>query len=65
MSWQPEFFDWLRRHLIVVEDWPYAGTDFIGDPDLLLPEGEDWDEELGKTLFNFMSFMIFWYTCMS
>ena len=47
-----------------MEDWPYAGTDFTGDPDLSFPEGEDWYEELGKTLFNFMSFMIFSYTCM-
>ena len=49
MSWRPEFFRWLRRQLIVVEDWPYAGTNFTGDPDLPLPEGDDWDEELGKT----------------
>ena len=41
MSWIPEFFGWLRRQLIVVEDWPYAGTDFTGDPNLPLPEGED------------------------
>ena len=34
----------------MVEDWPYAGTDFIGDLDLPLPEGEDWDEELGMIL---------------
>ena len=51
MSWRPDFFVWLRRQLIVVEDWPYAGTDFTGDPDLPLSEGEDWDEELGMTLF--------------
>ena len=38
----------------MVEDLPYAGTDFTGDPDLLLPEGDDWDEELGMTsLFYF------------
>ena len=47
MSWQPEFFIWLRRQLIMVEDWSYAGTNFTGDPDLPLPEGEEWDEELG------------------
>ena len=63
-SWQLEFFGWLRRQLIVVEDWPYAGTDFTGDPNLSLLEGEYWDEELGKNIFHFMSFMIFWYTCM-
>ena len=57
MAWRPEFFIWLRRQLIVVEDWPYAGTDFTGDLDLLLPEGEDWDEELGKNSFCFDVFM--------
>ena len=55
MSWRPEFFGWLRRQLIVVEDWPYAGTDFTVDPDLPLPEGDDWDKELGmiSSLFDF------------
>ena len=51
MSWRPNFFG---KQLIVVEDWPYARTDFIGDPDLPLPEGDDWDEDLGMTsLFDF------------
>ena len=59
MSWRPEFFGWLRRQLIVVEDWPYAGTDFTRDPDLPLLEGEDWDEELGMICFYFLCFMIF------
>jgi len=55
MSFGPEFFGWLRRQLIVVEDWPYAGTDFTGDPDLSLPEGEDWDEEIGiSSFFDFV-----------
>ena len=55
MSWRPEFFGWLRHQLIVVEDWPYARTDFTGDPNLPFPEGDDWDEELGMTssLFYF------------
>ena len=57
MSWRPEFFGWLRRQLIVVEDWPYAGTYFTGDPDLPLPEGDDWDEELGKIVF--LIFMLY------
>ena len=51
ISWRPELFDWLRRQFIVMEEWPYSGTNFTGDPDLPLPEGEDWDEDLGKTHF--------------
>ena len=35
----------------MVEDWPYAGTDFTRDLDLPLLEGEEWDEELGMILF--------------
>ncbi len=59
MSWRLEFFIWLRHQMIVVEDWPYAGTDFTGDPDLLLPAGEDWDEELGKNSLLFFNVFIY------
>ena len=62
MSWRPEFFGWLRRQLIVVEDWPYAGINFTGDPDIPLPDGEDCDEELGMILssliFMFYDFLV-------
>ena len=51
MSWRLKFFDWLHRKLIVVEESTYSGTNFTGDLDLRLPEGEDWDEYLGKTHF--------------
>jgi len=30
--------------MIIVEDWPYSGTDFHGDPDMPFPEGEDYDD---------------------
>lgn len=32
----------------MVNDYGYAGVDFHNDPDLVLPEGEDWDATLGK-----------------
>jgi hypothetical protein len=38
-----DFFAWLRCQLIMIEDFPYAGVDFRGSMDLVLPEGEDWD----------------------
>lgn len=53
MARKPEFSIWLRDQLSVVNDWPYAGTNFTGDPDLTLPEGADWDEELGKNSLCF------------
>ena len=59
MSWRPEFFIWLRRQLIMVEDWPYAGTNFTGDPDLPLIEGEEWDEGLGMISLFFDVLCIF------
>jgi len=59
MSWHPEFFIWLRRQLIVIQDWPYAGTNFMGDPDLPLPEGEEWEEELGMNSLILMFFIFF------
>ena len=43
--------------MIVVEDFPYAGTNFTRDPDLPLPEGDDWDEELGMILFSIFMYL--------
>ena len=31
------FFRWLWDQTLMVEDYAYAGTDFISDPDLPLP----------------------------
>lgn len=59
MSWRPEFFRWLYRQLIMVEDWPYARNNFTGEPDLPLPEREEWDEELAMISFLILCFMIF------
>lgn len=33
------FFSWLHRKHIVIEEHPYAGMDFRGDPDLRLLVG--------------------------
>ena len=41
------FFQWLREKILMVEDYAYAGMDFSGDPDLLLPPGGQWSD-LGK-----------------
>ena len=52
--------------MIFVEDWPYAGIDFRGDPNMLLPAGEQWDDG-GKPLdlfFNFLCFVMFFdFSC--
>ena len=38
------FFQWLRDHLLIVEDYAYAGTNFRGDPDLPLPPIAQWGD---------------------
>ena len=44
MAWGVYFREWLERHNIFVEDWPYASLDFRGDPDMSLPAGEQLDD---------------------
>ena len=58
-----DFFSRLDHEILVVDDIGYTGIDFRHDPDLVLPEGEDWDAALGmlrSLLFMFlMYFLIF------
>ena len=41
-TWDDEFFLWWGEQIIAVDDYPYAGMDFRGDPDLVLPLGATW-----------------------
>ena len=34
-----DFFPWWRRQIVAIDDYPYAGIDFLGDPDMPLPPG--------------------------
>ena len=34
-----EFFPWWQRHIIAIDDYPYAGIDFYDGPDMPLPPG--------------------------
>lgn len=45
-----DFFSRLDQDLLMVDDYGYVGIDFHNDPDLVLPEGEDWDAALGKKI---------------
>jgi hypothetical protein len=49
-----DFFAWLRWQFLWIEDFPYADVDFCRSMDLILPEGEDWDES-GKRLSRIVS----------
>jgi hypothetical protein len=61
-----EFFAWLRRQLIVIEDFPYVEVDFRGIMDLVLLDGMDWDssgekrKESCQVFFDFKFYIYFW-----
>jgi hypothetical protein len=62
IKYNDTFFDWLRPEMLMVDDYAYAGLDFRGDPDLVLPEGAQWGK-LGKKytfffLYVFLNFII-------
>ena len=43
-----DFFSRLDQEILVVDDYRYVGINFRSDPDLVIPEGDDWDAALGK-----------------
>ena len=47
------FFDWLRTQMLMVDDYAYAGLEFQGDLDLVLPEGSQWGD-IGKKYILFL-----------
>ena len=59
-TWDDQFFLWWGEQIIAVDDYPYAGMDFRGDPDLVLPPGTAWGTvgEFAKIfdLYNFFGF---------
>ena len=38
------FFHWLDDQILMIEDYAYVGTDFMGDPDLPLPPSAQWGD---------------------
>ena len=54
------YFHWLEDQVFSIQDFSYAGVDFRGDPDMVLPQGEQWDDR--GTLF-FTSFQIMYFFC--
>ena len=69
------FFRWLWDQMLMVEDYAYAGTDFIGEPYLPLPPRGQWGDIDKKQenlkmenvfmLLCFIFFMISDKTCLS
>ena len=50
MTYGAVLFRWIRGQLVMVDDYAYAGADFRSDPDLPLPEDEQWDNQGEKFL---------------
>jgi hypothetical protein len=59
IKYDDTFFDWLRPQMLMVDDYAYAGLDFLGGPDLVLLEDAKWGG-LGKkyTFFCNVPFQI-------
>ena len=47
-----DFYFWWERQLPALEQFPYAGLDFQGDTNLVLPPGRAWGES-GIFVFKF------------
>ena len=58
-----EFFPWWRRQLIAIDDYPYAGIFFCGDPDMPLPPvvayGDIGNEPQLTLFFELLIFFVF------
>ena len=51
-----DFYFWCRQQLPALEQFPYAGLDFRGDNDLVLPPGAIWGD-LGILVFQVYNFL--------
>ena len=46
-----EYIHWLEDQVFSIQDFPYARVNFRGDPDMVLPPGEQWDDT-GNFIFH-------------
>ena len=51
-----DFFPWWWRHIIAIDDYPYVGIDFWGDPDMPLPLGAAYGDIGNESQTLFLSF---------
>ena len=54
------YFHWLENKVFAIQDFPYAGMDFRGNPEMVLPQGEQWDDR-GIFTFHSLFLSIFLY----
>lgn len=48
LHFSEQFSDRFDQQMWVIDDYGYAGIDFCEDPELVFPQGEDSDHEIGK-----------------
>ena len=53
----PDFFPWWWRQIITIDDYPYAGIDFRGDPDMPLPPGATYGDIGNESQTLILSFL--------
>jgi hypothetical protein len=56
-----DFFYWWQRQVISLDDYPYAGIDFRGDPDMPLPPGTAYGDIGMSNVFKYFIFFVFLY----
>ena len=52
-----DLFPWWWRQIIAIDDYPYAGIDFRGDPDMPLPPGATYGDIGNESQTLFLSFL--------
>ena len=52
-----DFFPWWQRQIVAIDDYPYAGIDFRGDPDIPLPPGAAYGDIGNESQTHFLSFL--------
>lgn len=57
-NFDDDFFLWWEQQVISIEDYLYAGMDFRGDPDLVLPPDAAWGA-INKNIFKFFKLFYF------
>ena len=60
-----EYFHWLEDQVFSIQDFPYADVDFRGDPDMILPPGEQWDDTGNFIFHKFFKLSIFLFVFIS
>jgi hypothetical protein len=53
-----DFFFWWQRQIIALDDYPYVGIDFRGDPDMSLPPRAAYGA-IGKKKLHISFFLYF------